>query len=36
MSHSEQTKFITDCLSIIKNDLNNPDVLEVGSLMLIH
>ena len=31
MSHSEQTKFITDCLSTIKNDFNNPDVLEVGS-----
>ena len=31
MSHPEQTKFITDCLSIIKNDFNKPDVLEVGS-----
>ena len=31
MSHSEQTKFITDCLSTIKNDFNNPDIVEVGS-----
>jgi len=31
MSHPEQTKFITDCLSIIKKEFNNPDVLEVGS-----
>ena len=31
MSHPEQTKFITDCLSRIKHDFNNPDVLEVGS-----
>lgn len=31
MSHSEQTKFITDCLQVIKKEFNNPDVLEVGS-----
>ena len=31
MSHTEQTKFITDCLTLVKNDFNNPDVLEVGS-----
>ena len=31
MAHPEQTKFITDCLSIIKNDFNKPNVLEVGS-----
>ena len=32
MSHPEQTKFITDCLTLIKNDFDSGRIIVVNSL----